>query len=111
MSEKKPVFGEKGYTNLMSLEEVLASTNVAAKADALGLGSDAFKTENLPRTTCSKCHENKVRIPKKTPKKSTRKFYEDEGGRPWNGLSCADCTRLKAKEHMREKRAKNKEVI
>lgn len=74
--------------------------------DNSAVGSEEFRLEGLPKTTCSICNENKVRLRKKTPKKSSRQYYEDELGGAWVGRSCPACNRLKAREHMRQKRAK-----
>ena len=70
------------------------------------VGSYEFRIANLSKTTCSVCNTNKVRLVKDSSKKVTRKYYEDDKGRPWNGRRCPDCVRSKAKEHMRQKRVK-----
>jgi len=70
------------------------------------VGSEAFRISGLPKTTCSICNTNKVRLKKNTPKKSSRQYYENEIGQAWSGLKCPTCFQGIAREHMRKKRNK-----
>ncbi len=97
---------KKQDTNIAALE----ATNMAKISDEKGVGSEEFRLEGLPKTTCSGCQNNKVRLARKTPRKSTRKYYEDEQGNPWNGMRCPSCVKLKAREHMKIKRSIKKEM-
>jgi hypothetical protein len=73
--------------------------------DNSAVGSEKFRLEGLPKTTCSVCNENKVRLRKKTPKKVSRQYYENEIGEAWNGRRCPSCNQAKAREAMRKKRS------
>lgn len=105
MGKRGPKNSFEFNTNTKNIEDVFKDTNTLNNQALNEAGSEEFKLEGLPKTTCSACQENKVRMRKKTPKKSSRIYYEDELGRPWNGKKCADCVRKKAREHMRSKRS------
>jgi|CXWL01.1.fsa_nt_gi hypothetical protein len=107
---KKEIMDELVSTNIPHSPVPEEAIN-GAESVRPDVGSEDFKLANLPKTTCSVCHENKVRLRKKTPKKVSRQYYENELGQAWNGRRCADCVQTKAREHMRSKRAAKKEKV
>lgn len=101
MEEKNDIQTGEENGIVVSLETI----SVAPIPKVLEVGSVEFKVAGLPKTTCSICQENKVRLRKKTPKKATRQYYENELGEAWCGSKCPQCFQKESRELMRKKRA------